>query len=466
MKQVKSLVIGRLKRRFVSWPTWLFLVLLSVGCLRIWARDGSGRSPVTQRPPQPRIAPSLVACVNCTSRQLRRATMTVVRDVRRGAQELSGGADLWTYPYLHKYAYQSTRGVQIAILVMTSANGQEQRRAIRETWGRESNYPNRTLRVVFFMNMVADERAFRQVEAEAKAYNDVIAQPVGTLASLSSLVTEFVPTHMWSVPLVLVLRRDDCFVNVRALLANARRLINGGFDVAGRRAATSPRNLGGEGEGEAARIAADAKNDIAARGRQEGHGAQGDDRKERRDTDRRDARDRGVALHSTERRSSEVALHSTERRSSEVALHSTERRSSKVALHSTERRSSEVTLLDPCAVLVRGCRLFERLQAVWPLYGGNASSADEMFFSGRLAYAANATVAHLDAFAPCDGGRSSSSSFVRRNDSVTINGLSPAEMRAMHKESIQLASAEKRRVSNETAPDAGWEKGLTPQRLN
>ncbi|XP_054927099.1 uncharacterized protein [Dermacentor andersoni] len=173
MKQAKSLVIRILKRRFVSWPTWLFLVLLSVGCLRIRARDWSGRSPVTQRLPQPRIAPgpSLVACVNCTGRQLRRATRTVFRDVRRGAQELSGGADLWSYPYLHKYAYQSRGGLQIAILVMTSANGLEQRRAIRETWGRESDYPNRTVRVVFFMNMVADERALKQVEVHVPSFS-------------------------------------------------------------------------------------------------------------------------------------------------------------------------------------------------------------------------------------------------------------------------------------------------------
>lgn len=376
---------------------------------------------MTQPLAQRRIAPvaSLVVCVNCTSKQLQRATRTVFRDVHRGEQELSGSTDLWTYPNLHKIANRNMGLLPLAIFVMTSAERLEQRSAIRETWGKESNYPNGTVRIVFFMNMVAGANALKQVQNEAKAYNDVVVQPVGSSASLSSLVTEFVPTRAWGASLVLVLRRDDCFVNVNALLANARRLTNGSFDVAGRRATTtSARNLGGGTVGDIKDV---RSVDAAQHGGQAGHDAPGDDDwNERRDTNGRDVRDHGVAL------------------------------------------------LDPCAVLVRGCRVFERLQPVWCLHCGSASSADDMFFSGRLAYAANATLAHLDAFAPCDGGRwsSSKSSAVRRNDSVTINGLSPAEMRAVHKESMQLVSADKRQGRNETVLDARWEKALTPQRLN
>ncbi|KAL1426446.1 hypothetical protein MTO96_003445 [Rhipicephalus appendiculatus] len=316
-----------------------------------------------------------------------------------------GAADVWAYPNLYIDSFRGSPWPQVAIFVMTSPERREQREAIRETWGRESDYPKHAVRLVFFMNMLPHKNYETQIQDEVKAYHDLVVQPVGSLASLSSLIAEWIAGKFWTMRLVLVLRRDDCFVNVRALLAHVDELIRGGFDVTGRRRdATLPR---------APRVGSTERS-TAKRSHVAKEGVEDTYKKYRRDV-----RDRAVVV--------------------------------------------DLAPFDPCALLVRGCLVFKQLQTVWAEFDSNASFADENFFSGRIAFRAKVTLGHLDAIGPCDGQRLSST--FRRNGTVTSCGHPVAEVRALHKELVQQLSNVTKERNETTLLRAQWKSALKPQRI-
>ncbi|XP_075747995.1 uncharacterized protein LOC142813923 [Rhipicephalus microplus] len=255
-----------------------------------------------------------------------------------------GAADVWAYPNLYSDAFAGNPRPLVFALVMTSPDRREQRNAIRETWGRESSYPKHMFRLVFFMNMVPHQNE-TQIKAEVNAYNDLVVQPSGSLSSLSSLMTEWATERIWISRLVLLLSRDDCFVNVRALLTNAYQLMRGNFDVTGRRR--------------------DAKRvENAKRSTAKGSHVAKEDVEDAGGKYRRNGRDHGVAV--------------------------------------------DLAPFEPCVLLVRGYNVFRQFQSVWAWFDSNASFADESFFSGRIALKAKATLAHVDAVGPCMGERLSS----------------------------------------------------------
>ncbi|KAL3169556.1 hypothetical protein MRX96_038336 [Rhipicephalus microplus] len=268
-----------------------------------------------------------------------------------------GAADVWAYPNLYSDAFAGNPRPLVFALVMTSPRQARTAERHPRDLGSREQLPETYVppRLLHEHGATAerdtdkaassDIRRHFPLQAEVNAYNDLVVQPSGSLSSLSSLMTEWATERIWISRLVLLLRRDDCFVNVRALLINADQLMRGDFDVTGRRRdAKRVQN---------AKRSTAKKSHVAKEGVEDTGGKY-----------RRNGRDHGVA--------------------------------------------ADLAPFEPCVLLVRGYNVFRQFQSVWAWFDSNASFADESFFSGRIALKAKATLAHMDAVGPCMGERLSS----------------------------------------------------------
>ncbi|XP_077562809.1 uncharacterized protein LOC144178677 [Haemaphysalis longicornis] len=315
---------------------------------------------------------SLVACLGCKEAEARARRAVVPGLVWRtlGTPAAKSKA-AWAYPDLAARSYSDGGWPLVAVLVMTSPSRAKQRDAIRRTWGLQSNYPNRTFRVVFFMN--ANAAAHKELKVESKLYKDLVVQHMSSfvpqpVSSLSSLVAEWVPCSIWAAKLVLVLRRDDCLVNVRALLSGSSHLLNDSARIPGpgRPAVMVLSNDDSEATGGAKRL------DVS---RSEGRGNY---------------------------RADDVR-----------ALNAASLKGHRVGGHTAES--------EPCALLAVGNDAFVQQQ---PFFADE--SDDKLFFSGALARMANMTVGRVGDFYPCSRADITARDY--RWGWITRCGLSPEEV--------------------------------------
>lgn len=171
----------------------------------------------------------LVSCSHCSANHGAFAARPLVgrlvwRTVRTVQYSSPSDDALWTYPDLYSDALAIWKPCpRLTVLVTSAPERRRQREAIRGTWGKASQYPNCTVRVIFFMSLTQQERYHYAIKAEHLKNKDIVAQAKSLVlrepaSSMAALLTEWVPSHANGSQLVLRVT-DDTYVDVPALLA-------------------------------------------------------------------------------------------------------------------------------------------------------------------------------------------------------------------------------------------------------
>ncbi|XP_077512267.1 beta-1,3-galactosyltransferase 4-like [Amblyomma americanum] len=155
----------------------------------------------------------------------------VWRTWSQSSREPPPGTDdvLWGYPDL----LVDVSGIwipcpRLTVLVTTSPERRPQRDTIRSSWGLSRQYPNCTLRVIFFMSVVRGLSMHRFMKQEYRQFKDIVAQAAAPSvqeppASMAALLIEWVPGHVLDSEFVLRVT-DDTHVHVPAVLAAVDQL--------------------------------------------------------------------------------------------------------------------------------------------------------------------------------------------------------------------------------------------------
>ncbi|KAL1442474.1 hypothetical protein MTO96_030780 [Rhipicephalus appendiculatus] len=202
-------------------------------------------SKTTTRPTDYPSAEMVVGCRDCDPRWPLGGRL--VWRTAPGQRSSTGGANddsvFWDFPDIA----MDLRGTwtlcpRLHVLVPTAPERTAQRNAIRATWGWLDQYPNCTLRVVFFLRLPRQQGQIAALKKEYKAFKDIVAHTDWESgarprsSSMAAMIVEWVPMHMHSLQWALRVT-DDTHVRVLALLDVLERWPPGPPRVFGRASA-------------------------------------------------------------------------------------------------------------------------------------------------------------------------------------------------------------------------------------
>ncbi|KAH8026588.1 hypothetical protein HPB51_022049 [Rhipicephalus microplus] len=183
-------------------------------------------SKTTTRPTGNPRAEMVIGCRDCDARWPLGGRL-VWRTASGQRSSTGGGNDdsvFWDFPDIAMDLHGTwTLCPKLYVLVPTAPERRAQRNAIRATWGWLDQYPNCTLRVVFFLRLPRGREQIIAIKKEYKAFKDIVAHTDWESggrprsSSMAAMIVEWVPMHMHSSQWALRVT-DDTHVQVLALL--------------------------------------------------------------------------------------------------------------------------------------------------------------------------------------------------------------------------------------------------------